>query len=242
MRVSLPAAAMMTSLVVTSLLVTSLRGALTSSSNTEVKLGVILPYKDLKPWVMPKVLPAIRYAIETVNKRGWLPGKRLVVHTADSQCSETEGPLAAIDMYHKGTANVFLGPACNYAIAPVARFSHRWGIPVLTAGAFVRAFHDKSEYKMLTRILGTYDKSGHFFISLFKEFGWQQAGLLFYERLGPNAGKTECFFAMEGVYEGLKTTFGKTPWIEKFDQRNPETNYKTILQEVPVKARSKWLR
>ncbi|CAL1532250.1 unnamed protein product, partial [Lymnaea stagnalis] len=53
----------------------------------------------------------------------------------DSQCSDTQGPLEAIDMYNRKSVDVFLGPACDYAVSGTAGFSGRWGIPVITAGA-----------------------------------------------------------------------------------------------------------
>ena len=61
-------------------------------------------------------------------------GFNFAVVYGDSQCSETHGPLAAIDMYVKKTADVFIGPACDYALAPIARFSGYWNIPVITGG------------------------------------------------------------------------------------------------------------
>lgn len=228
--------------VVASLLAVWMLSGVTSQLG-DVKLGVILPYSGPNPWVLPKVLPAVQYALETVAKRRWLPGRRLLINTADSKCSETEGPLAAIDMYINNSANVFLGPACNYAIAPVARFSHRWGIPVLTSGALVRAFRDKTEYRLLTRILGTYGKCAHFFITTFRQMGWTKAGLLFHDKdaTNANAGKSECFFSMEGVYEGFKNTFPMPPWFKRFDQRLDHTDYKKLLVEAALNARSKSL-
>ncbi|KAK7474182.1 hypothetical protein BaRGS_00034590 [Batillaria attramentaria] len=50
----------------------------------------------------------------------------------DSFCSETYGPLQGIDLYVEKAAHVFVGPACDYAVAPLARFSFRWKIPILT--------------------------------------------------------------------------------------------------------------
>lgn len=118
-----------------------------------IKVGIILPFKGDHQWVIQAVFPAIQLAAETVeNSPNILQGYRFELNTADSACSETIGPLAAIDMYINQLAHVFLGPTCDYAIAPIARFSYYWGIPVLTAGGMVSAFGDKSEYKLLTRM------------------------------------------------------------------------------------------
>lgn len=123
----------------------------TKAAQNVIKIGVILPLRGDYPWVIQAAFPAITLAAESV-KFEILPGHQLELNIADSACSETVGPLAAIDMYINQSAHVFLGPACEYAIAPVARFSFYWGIPVLTAGAMVSAFSDKKEYKLLTRV------------------------------------------------------------------------------------------
>ncbi|KAL8577969.1 hypothetical protein ACOMHN_011520 [Nucella lapillus] len=208
----------------------------------DIKLGVILPYDGHHPWRLQKVVPAVEYAKQTVARRRWLPGHNLVITTADSQCSETEGPLAAFSMYINNSAYAFLGPACNYAIAPVARYSARWGIPVITAGALVRAFQDKGEYRLLTRILGTYDKSADFFIQIFQEYGWAQVGLLFHNTdiKNSNAGKSECYFNIEGVYEGIKNTYNYRPWFWQFDETiSKPSHYRQFLLDTSKNARSK---
>ena len=118
-----------------------------------VRLGVILPFTGSHPWVLPQTLPAILLAVEKVtNHSALLANQTVHVTSQDSKCSETIGPLAAIDMYFNQSADVFLGPACPYSVAPVARFSHFWGIPVLTAGGLVSDLKNKTEYKMLTRV------------------------------------------------------------------------------------------
>ena len=118
-----------------------------------IQIGVILPLADHHLWSLKMALPAITLAVEEVNNNtSLLQGLSLVVNARDSECSETIGPLAAIDMYVNQSADVFLGPACDYSVAPVARFSKFWGIPVLSAGALVAAFKDKTEYRLLTRV------------------------------------------------------------------------------------------
>ena len=118
-----------------------------------IQIGVILPLADHHLWSLKMALPAITLAVEEVNNNtSLLQGLSLVINARDSECSETIGPLAAFDMYVNQSADVFLGPACDYSVAPVARFSKFWGIPVLSAGALVAAFKDKTEYRLLTRV------------------------------------------------------------------------------------------
>lgn len=105
------------------------------------------------PWIVNKTRPAIEMAADKVKSAdGTLPGYDIQIEFRDSQCSETFGPLHGIDLYMKNLAHVFIGPSCDYSIAPLARFSYYWGIPILTAGALVDAFEKKDEYRLLTRM------------------------------------------------------------------------------------------
>ncbi|KAK7497822.1 hypothetical protein BaRGS_00010956 [Batillaria attramentaria] len=206
-------------------------------ADNEVRLGVILPKEGDNPWVIQKTVPAIKYAVETIAKDRILPRHRLVINEADSKCSQTTAPLAAIDMYINRTAHVFLGPACNYAIAPVARFSYKWKIPVLTSGALVRAFQDKTEYQLLTRMLGSYDKCAEIVLAICDKFRWKKIGLLFHNKKGANQGRSECYFSVEGIYQGVTARFNSTqPWHKQFDERT-EKNFKEFLLEASRNAR-----
>lgn len=58
-------------------------------------------------------------------------------------------------------SDAFIGPGCEYVIAPVARYAGPWGIPVLTAGAQAEAFGYKHlSYSTLTRMMGSYTQAG----------------------------------------------------------------------------------
>lgn len=86
---------------------------------------------------MSKVLPSIMLAVKSARISGLLPGWEFEIHARNTNCSSTLGPLAAFEFYINKSADVFLGPMCDYVIAPVARYAGYWGIPVLTAGAQV---------------------------------------------------------------------------------------------------------
>ena len=206
-----------------------------------VNFGVLLPVSGRYPWVLYKTKPALELAVSSINSNGDLLRNftaRLVYK--DSRCSETDGPLAAIDMYIEKTAHVFIGPACDYAVAPVARFSYKWGIPVISAGALVQAFHDKTEYRLLTRMMGSYAKIGHFVLKLLLEFRWKTAGLLYSDFVNdPNKGKSNCFFTMQAVFLALQRAVRKKPWHISFDRNKKDVNYTSILGETANNARSK---
>ncbi len=221
--------------------------SLPTTGNKVIQLGVILPTKGRYPWAAPKAIPGIMYAVDTVvNNSGILTGYEMSVNFGDSQCSDTHGPLVAIKMSVEKLANVFLGPACDYSVAPIARFSPHWNIPVITGGALVHAFHDKSQYSQLTRISGSYAKLGAFFSTLFSYFNWVIPGLIYQSNLVQrNLGKTDCFFIMEAVYLALQKSYrasfpNKDLWNKPFDEKHPNMfNMTKILQEASLHARSK---
>ena len=220
------------------------------SEINDINLGVILPQSLQYPWAIPRVMPAIQYAVETVQAMpNVLTNYRINTRIGDSKCSDTYGPLEAIDMYVHRTANVFLGPACDFSIAPIARFSPHWNIPVITGRALVHAFDDKNEYGLLTRITGPYRKLGELFIDLFSQFNWNVTGLMYNDN-GVRAG-TDCWFVMEAVYHILRNHYGGTAdfWYKSFSEggasqsqnstgaNNLKSKLHQILEEASLNTR-----
>ena len=224
-----------------------------------IRIGVILPYDGPYAWALPKTRPGIEYAIAEVRRRRLLPTVDVRVEYGDSRCSDIYGPLVAIDMYHKRTADVFIGPACDYSVAPIARFSPHWNIPVITGGALVQAFVDKRQYRLLTRISGSYAELGAFADRLFAGvFGWTTVGLVYSSNLGERQrlGKTDCYFVMEAVYLLLKRRYkrafgdGKDLWNKPIDDGDWRTRRRDeppqplqphlveLLTEASLNARS----
>lgn len=217
-----------------------------------IKIGVILPYQPNFPWAIPFVEPAIAYAVEGIRNGTGSPilvGREIEVHTGDSQCSETQGPLVAIDMYIERQAHVFLGPVCDYSVAPIARFSPHWNIPVITAGAMVQAFSDKTQYRLLTRIAGSYVQLGDCLVDIFSHFGWVVPGLIYNQNSGPRTvlGKTDCFFVMEGIYHAMQRHLARhfpnhtDIWYKGFDERseNAFDQLEVLLRDASLNSRSK---
>ncbi|MPC90694.1 Atrial natriuretic peptide receptor 1 [Portunus trituberculatus] len=54
------------------------------------------------------------------------------------------------------STDVFLGPVEAYVLAPVARFSGAWNVPLLTPGGQPNAFDTRKDYPLLTRLKGFY--------------------------------------------------------------------------------------
>lgn len=174
----------------------------------EVKIGVILthasgrPHFAKLPFTREMVLPAIIYSVEKLLREPILPRVKFIISERDSNCSNSNGPLAAIDFYRRKEAHLFMGPACDYAVAPVARYSGRWGIPVITAGALFQSFSDKTEFPALTRVQGSFHKVKEMFQETLKHFNWTRIGMLFYEDINYLGGpKLECLQTLRPIFD-----------------------------------------
>jgi len=209
-------------------------------TSTEIKMGVILPDAGHYPWSLKRVYPAVDYAIENVIKRQLLPGYNLTALTKDSECSETIGPLAAVDFHVFYKVNVFLGPVCAYAVAPVARFSPHWNIPVLSAGAFVKDFDNKTEYKLLTRVQMSYSNAADFLVNIAETFNWTTLGLI-YTSDSSGKAKSLCYFQLEALFHKLRYAYLKEPWHKSFDETMPDSyDFGEILRQARLHSRSRF--
>ncbi|XP_045184586.2 atrial natriuretic peptide receptor 1-like [Mercenaria mercenaria] len=201
----------------------------------EIRLGVILPEVSSYPWSIMHVMPAIEMAVESVQ-RDILPEHRVFTYVKDSECSATMGPLAAMDLHKDKHVHVLFGPVCPYAVAPVARFSPHWNVPLITAGASAYDFDYKSEFKLLTRVHETFSKEADAIIQLASKFNWKHFGLLYqkYRRSAP--GYSDCFHRISAIHLKIKETF---PWYEIFVRilHSSYTDFDRILNSASQNAR-----
>lgn len=182
---------------------------------------------------------------------------RLKLIFADSKCSDHVAPMAAFDMYVNKSVNLFVGPACEYSLAPVARYSPYWNIPVTTAGAgaTIKAFTDKGDYKLLTRMSSPNNKLGFFLVeTLRKCFNWRHVGFVYEDSLGEETwrkasdqkgnrqsenhhveGTRSCYFLMEAVYDEVHFSTRKALWRRAIKN----SSYQSILTSASQRARSK---
>jgi len=196
-----------------------------SSGSHVVSVGVILPFDAYEMWSLRLAGPAIEFAVTSVQRRSRAASRQMTsavtlsnnyalrIHVNDSRCSDTWGPLSAFDMYLSGRANVFLGPVCEYAVAAVARYSPHWDIPVITPGALVLDFDNRANYRLLTRIAGSYSKLAESLTVLLRRFRWRPAtvGLVYQQRSTKRrrtsrktVGNSDCFFVMQAVHSHLE--------------------------------------
>ncbi|XP_020295913.1 atrial natriuretic peptide receptor 1 [Pseudomyrmex gracilis] len=209
----------------------------TSQFKNEVRLAVIAPGDPHHEQSLPRVLPAVLLAVRYVSSpKGPLPGWHIKVDHRDSHCSSTYGPLAAFEFYINQTADAFLGPVCDYVIAPVSRYAGVWGIPVLTAGAQAEAFRHKGEhYPTLTRMMGSHRLVGEALRHILRRFGWKIAGLLFHNHaMASSRGNSECHFTLSAVF----TALNQKPVHRSFNQETTTAeDYRNLLTFVSKSAR-----
>ncbi|KAL4713025.1 hypothetical protein ACJJTC_014659 [Scirpophaga incertulas] len=207
-----------------------------------VKLGVLLPADPNQVFSLVKVLPILEMAVPAVTKPdGPLPGWEILVDYRDTGCSSVEGPLAAFEFYVNGSADAFIGPGCEYVIAPVARYAGPWGIPVITAGAQAQAFTYKHpSYATLTRMMGSYIQAGVAIRKVFEEFNWRRLGMLYHNN-DPTTGQgnSPCFLTLSAIFtvmmkKGSEATIPNIP----FDEMNTTTTrLKQLLQKLSLNTR-----
>ncbi|XP_025194513.1 atrial natriuretic peptide receptor 1 [Melanaphis sacchari] len=204
------------------------------SSNRTVRFAVIAPLKASKnEETLGAILPSVYLAREAIaQSKGPLPGWDIKIEFRDGNCSSTDGPLAAFELHTY--SDVFLGPVCDYVIAPVSRYAGKWKIPVLTAGALAENFDNRSEYPTLTRMMGSYKLVGEALRHILHVFGWNVAGLLYYNHgLNSLMGNSKCYFTLSSVFFAL----GLKPVYKSFNDTDSRDSFKTLLTELSHNAR-----
>ncbi|KAJ8311699.1 hypothetical protein KUTeg_011054 [Tegillarca granosa] len=125
-----------------------------------------------------RIAPAIEMAVDELHQNN--------LKYADSRCDISAAMNEAINLYIEGTVHLFLGPVCDYSVAPVARQVKFWNIPLITAGAMARdfVFSRSSEYPLLTRVGPVnFSSLSMFFVKFFEYSKWKKLKIL-YEKSG----------------------------------------------------------
>lgn len=159
----------------------------------------------------------------------------------DSQCSDTYGPLHAVELYLKENVHAFYGPCCKYALSPVVRYATIWNVPVITPGGLTPAFSDKSMYPMLTRISAPYDKLAHFLYTVFEHFGWKTISVLWHNFIVKRSlGNSEDHQTAVAIINAMRTIGHREPHKESFDETYYEAfDWDKILMGIRNRSRGR---
>lgn len=208
---------------------------LTARELPSAKIALLAPDSDGRffPYSSRQILPAVTHAVRQAENRGVA---KLNLVYRDTNCSSTTGPLAAFELYRREYVNAFLGPLCPYVLAPVARYAGVWDIPVLTGTGHNSNFDRKTpNYRLLTRMNGSYTKVGRAVVEVLKTYNWTVASLLFHNFSDRSRGNSECYFAMGALY----TSMEKRPHHHDFDENAlKDVNYQVILRILTQSSRS----
>lgn len=211
------------------------------ANEKSINFAVLLPRSfRFHPNLPALVLSAMQLAISDLKRsNGLLTGYNISYEFADTNCSSTNGPLAAFDMVMVRKPNAFIGPMCDYVLAPVARYAGVWGIPVVTAGGIAEAFNYKSNFPTLTRMLGGYVHAGGSVKSILGHFNWTTTALVYHNHGDRGSkGHSDCSLAMMPIARALN----ETNYVHQdFDENTADKKrLYSILDYVKRNARSKY--
>ena len=237
------------------LTLTVIHGAMAKGSTgklavKQIKFAVITHEDPRRLFALQKVLPAVDVAIEGKTVKEVLPGVKVSVLSADSKCDSKMAPINAFNFYWEDHVNVFMGPVCDYSLAPVARYCDqwgRWGTPVITPGGMAHDFGANkavagAEFPLLTRIGATFDSFSRAVVTLLHKFKYQSGTIkVLYNRDGHNEVVHRfCYLAMSALIYQFKTDRQKYHLYQFDVTTNDETNSKILEEEVGSKYGSRF--
>ncbi|CAM1295059.1 NPR2 (predicted) [Pycnogonum litorale] len=207
------------------------------SEESTVRIAVLAPGNNSLPYSHGRIMPAIQLAVERIKElgdSGPLPQHHIHLEFYDTKCDSVIAGLLSFEIHYKRIADVFFGPICPYAIAPVSRYSSYWNVPVLTVDARSMAFDMKEVYSELTRMNGAFTQLQRMFLTILKRYDWSRVLFFFHQSNSAKAGNSECFFQLGPLYNSLAKD---NTFYETFDENDPQTDYAKLLGKVKKKAR-----
>ncbi|CAN7939818.1 unnamed protein product, partial [Ixodes hexagonus] len=176
--------------------------------NDTVRMTVLLPGKTSYLFALGRVRPAVELAVARASDEfGW----QFRVNYRDSGCQSPLATMHAVRDHSRGAAHVFVGPACDYAAASVARLLKFWKLPMVTAGALAYDFWDKghpgSEYYLMTRAGLSFSGLCHGLLGLCHRFGWRRMLILYdSEARIESHGDDYCFLWAKAMAQVLRNS------------------------------------
>ncbi|XP_055376635.1 atrial natriuretic peptide receptor 1 isoform X2 [Condylostylus longicornis] len=175
---------------------------------TEMKVynvGVLMASHLNSPFDLERCGPAVDIALSVINTEFLNPHNITLkkVQARYPSCSGSLAPGLAADMHFKDDVIAFIGPACAFALEPVARLAAYWNTPIITgmgdqppteddltvtSGILGKIhkwknedtgmFKDKTRYPTLTRMSYCQCRLKLVFASIFRQFNWKHIALL----------------------------------------------------------------
>ncbi|KAK2579330.1 hypothetical protein KPH14_008282 [Odynerus spinipes] len=164
------------------------------------------------PFDLERCGPAVDLALAEVNEFLIAHGVQLrKVQGSYPSCSGARAPGLAADMYFQDNVIAFIGPACAFALEPVARLAAYWNTPIITG------MGDQCRLKLV-------------FSSIFKEFGWSHVALI--------VDKSDLFSLTVGknLEYGLRKE-GLLKFVRELDGNSEDDSYHLYLRDASMYAR-----
>ncbi|XP_070536696.1 atrial natriuretic peptide receptor 1-like isoform X4 [Ptychodera flava] len=207
-----------------------------------VDIAVILPGKQPEasyPLSLSMDLPGIDIAVQSERVKELLPNHELRVNYSDSECSRVMGPVRAIDYVMQKAVHVFIGPTCDYAAAPIARYCKYWNIPMMSPGTMSDGFSNKNEY-FLTRLMGSYTQIKTAMSDIIEMYKWEHLAFLT-EGDQYDAKRKLCSMVLNAIWQELideRDYQDSNMYYESFDQYlMTYDDYVLLLKEIETASR-----
>ncbi|XP_058797480.1 atrial natriuretic peptide receptor 1 isoform X1 [Phymastichus coffea] len=219
-------------------------------------VGVLMASHLDSPFDLERCGPAVDLALTEVNEFLSVHNVQLrKVQGSYPHCSGATAPGLSADMHFRDNAIAFIGPACAFALEPVARLAAYWNTPIITgmgdqppsegelsvtSGILGRLhkwknessgiFKDKSKYPTLTRMSYCQCRLKLVFSSIFKEFGWSHVALIL--------DRSDLFSLTVGknLEYGLRKK-GLLKFVRELDGNSEEEPYHFYLRDASMYAR-----
>ncbi|EFN64674.1 Atrial natriuretic peptide receptor A [Camponotus floridanus] len=183
------------------------------------------------PFDLERCGPAVDLALAEVNDFLSVHNVQLrKVQGSYPSCSGATAPGLAADMHFQDNAIAFIGPACAFALEPVARLAAYWNSPIITGMGDQGIFKDKSKYPTLTRMSYCQCRLRLVFSSVFKEFGWSHVALIL--------DRSDLFSLTVGknLEYGLRKE-GLLKFVRDLDGNSDDESYHLYLRDASMYAR-----
>ncbi|XP_011301203.1 atrial natriuretic peptide receptor 1 [Fopius arisanus] len=230
-----------------------------SARETSIKtynVGVLMASHLDSPFDLERCGPAVDLALAEVNEFLIVHNVQLrKVQASYPSCSGARAPGLAADMHFRDNVIAFVGPACAFALEPVARLAAYWNTPIITgmgdqppsegelsvtSGILGRLhkwknessgiFKDKSKYPTLTRMSYCQCRLRMVFASIFKEFGWSHVALIL--------DRSDLFSLTVGknLEYGLRKD-GLLKFVRELDGNSEDDSHHLYLRDASMYAR-----
>lgn len=166
---------------------------------TSVRIAALLP-KSNRFFPMRQMIPAAEVALDKLNQQ--LPVS-LFLGYGNSQCSELYGMKEAISFFVRDQADVFFGPVCDYAAAPVVRQSFFWNIPVVSTGSFALDYFisRSTTYAVLTRAgPGNLQSLAESLVRMMRRNGWRKTKIIYQRKATSQVMPVFCHLVTENIH------------------------------------------